>query len=288
MKINKMQLAKYLFAVFLALVLTACGGSGGGDNNSESDNESSEVLYGSLTVSLTWDTAADLDLYLEEPNGHTISHRSQASSAGDGLLDLDDTDGYGPETIAYDLDIPAGSYTASVRVSAGEWADLPVDYTVIVDTGRGSNSHSGTLTDFDEEQVAVSFVHEGFTAGSGSNGGSDTDTDTGSGSGFGNLVIYLGQGRLVPRGESLSDCGGSYEFRLMSGPVLSGTIVASEYASQTMSPDDVFCGVYGAATFLSIPEGEYNLEKWCPATGRKIGTTLSARIVEDECRTKEG
>lgn len=49
---------------------------------------------GPITVTLTWDANPDVDLHIFEPQRHVY----YASRIGyNGYLDLDDTNGYGPE-----------------------------------------------------------------------------------------------------------------------------------------------------------------------------------------------
>jgi uncharacterized protein YfaP (DUF2135 family) len=52
---------------------------------------------GALQVTLTWDSRADVDLHVVEPNGtHVFYGNRQGTTA---TLDRDDTDGFGPENI---------------------------------------------------------------------------------------------------------------------------------------------------------------------------------------------
>lgn len=110
---------------------------------------------GALQYSLTWDTDADLDLYVVEPDGTEIWYGSafrldysgETSPAG-GTLDVDDTDGYGPENIFYQSSPPAGTYTGWVEHFSGT---LPTNYTLTVTQGGQSNTFTGTLTSQSEK-----------------------------------------------------------------------------------------------------------------------------------------
>lgn len=67
-----------------------------------------EVKVGDPQFTLIWDTGADIDLHVVEPGG---SHIYWAERRGDngGELDVDDTDGLGPENIYWlDPDAPEG------------------------------------------------------------------------------------------------------------------------------------------------------------------------------------
>jgi hypothetical protein len=48
--------------------------------------------FGDVKVTLTWDSTADLDLYVRDPDGTTISYQNTTSPSG-GQLDVDDRDG---------------------------------------------------------------------------------------------------------------------------------------------------------------------------------------------------
>jgi hypothetical protein len=66
-------------------------------------------------VQLTWDTPGnDVDLHLWGPEGNHIYYRDKDAITG-GELDIDDTDGYGPETITLGSTAPSGTYTIKVR-----------------------------------------------------------------------------------------------------------------------------------------------------------------------------
>ncbi|RUL82780.1 YfaP family protein [Tautonia sociabilis] len=90
-------------------------GSGGGDFGLARFGEGLETIrgvevkVGDPQFTLIWDTAADIDLHVIEPGG---SHIYWADRQGDegGELDVDDTDGLGPENI-YWLDPDADEGT---------------------------------------------------------------------------------------------------------------------------------------------------------------------------------
>jgi hypothetical protein len=74
---------------------------------------------GALQLSLSWDSSADLDLYLVEPNEFTIYYGQTTSTSG-GELDVDGNAGCNNsgtnENITYASNPPAGQYEARVNL----------------------------------------------------------------------------------------------------------------------------------------------------------------------------
>ena len=68
---------------------------------------------GALQINLVWDNDSDLDLHVTDPNNEKIYYDNPFSASG-GQLDIDDTDGYGPENIYWTL-APHGYYTIDVK-----------------------------------------------------------------------------------------------------------------------------------------------------------------------------
>lgn len=135
-----------------------------------------KVGSGKLQITLTWDSEADVDLHLEEPDGNTIYFGNDTSVAGDGFLDVDDTDGFGPENIFYEADVPAGEYTVRVNLfDVSALTDLPTSYTVKVKRNNVSEVFNGSLATLDETDDITSFT---MTA----NGGTGSGPTTGPGS----------------------------------------------------------------------------------------------------------
>jgi uncharacterized protein YfaP (DUF2135 family) len=66
-----------------------------------------------VLVLLTWDTAGtDLDLHVTDPSGEECDYGNRRTASG-GALEVDDTDGYGPEIFAQDH-APPGVYQVAV------------------------------------------------------------------------------------------------------------------------------------------------------------------------------
>lgn len=84
---------------------------------------------GPITVALSWDSQPDLDLHIFEPNFHVYYENRQGNN---GYLDLDDTNGYGPEHYYTSCDIETGNYTFKVNYYSGS---APSSATVTVSAG---------------------------------------------------------------------------------------------------------------------------------------------------------
>ncbi len=105
------------------------------------------VGSGEFQVSLTWNTTADLDLWLNQPDESRIWYQAPTSEASGGQLDVDDTDGYGPENIFFDgRPGLTGPYTIVVSHFSGQ---SPTNYTVTVTIDGSTETHSGAITMFD-------------------------------------------------------------------------------------------------------------------------------------------
>lgn len=127
-----------------------------------------EVGTGILQVSLTFDKATDLDLYLVEPDGEVIYYGNRNSSNG-GILDLDSnpacsTDNVNNENITYDdqATIEDGTYTVRVNNYA-DCVGQTVNYTVVARYNNEIISTSGNANPFNGS----------FAAGTDTPGGSD-------------------------------------------------------------------------------------------------------------------
>lgn len=80
-----------------------------------------ELGSGAITVTLTWGSEPDIDLHVTEPNGIHVYYQNLQGISG--FLDLDDTDGYGPEHYYVSCDeLETGSYSVGVNYYDGSWA----------------------------------------------------------------------------------------------------------------------------------------------------------------------
>lgn len=104
---------------------------------------------GSPRFNLTWSGSADLDLYVTDPAGDTISYINTASASG-GMLDVDCTGncpGGNSENITWASGGPSGTYTFYVNYYSGSgtvpFNILVRDNSQNVRTDTGSVSNSG-------------------------------------------------------------------------------------------------------------------------------------------------
>jgi|GEM_PF-1824200 len=113
--------------------------------------------YGDIQVTLTWNNTSDLDLYVTDPFGETISY-SNASSDSGGELDVDDVDGFGPENIFWLTGTaPQGQYVVALDHYSGP---SPATFQIRVDVlgqvgifnGQISAGEYITITNFTVQQ----------------------------------------------------------------------------------------------------------------------------------------
>lgn len=107
-----------------------------------------------LQILLTWDTdGTDLDLHVVEPSGEECYHGHRSTAAG-GVLEVDDTDGYGPEVYLLPR-APLGTYRFTVAYyDAGRAAQTDANVEVVL--------REGTPTER-RYQFPVTLTHEGET-----------------------------------------------------------------------------------------------------------------------------
>ena len=103
---------------------------------------------GDVQVSVTWDTASDVDLQVVEPGGERIYWGHKTSAAG-GALDLDSNascniDNKNNENIRW-TSAPAGSYTVAVDYYKACTATL-TQYVVTVNNGGSQGIYTGSFT----------------------------------------------------------------------------------------------------------------------------------------------
>lgn len=106
------------------------------------------VGTGELQVSVSWDTASDVDLYLVEPDGTTIYYGDDISASG-GTLDLDSNlacfiDGINNENITYENSTPpTGEYTVMLDYFLNCDVPGPTKYVVTVRSAAGTETFRG-------------------------------------------------------------------------------------------------------------------------------------------------
>lgn len=123
---------------------------------------------GDVQVSVTWDTASDVDLHVIEPSGRRIYWGDKVSPTG-GTLDLDSNaacsiDNVNNENIRW-TSAPSGTYT----VALDYWADCgagPTRYVVTVNNGGSQSVFNGTFQPSDEDNTERRVITT-FTRGTG-------------------------------------------------------------------------------------------------------------------------
>ncbi|NYZ77181.1 DUF2135 domain-containing protein [Candidatus Micrarchaeota archaeon] len=99
-----------------------------------------------ITVTLTWETDGnDVDLHIYDPSGNHAYYSYLAGIPG-GNLDLDDRDGYGPETFTMEHAVP-GEYTVKVRYYSTHGVTSEVPVTVRISLNEGAQqAYTHTFT----------------------------------------------------------------------------------------------------------------------------------------------
>lgn len=111
--------------------------------------------FGDVQVTLTWDTAVDLDLWVTDPDGEKIYYGNDQSATG-GRLDRDDVEGFGPENIFWESGMaPTGEYKVEVDYYSG---GLLTNYTVLVQAFGNVKTFTGQISP-DETKYITTFSH---------------------------------------------------------------------------------------------------------------------------------
>jgi len=113
--------------------------------------------YGDIQVTLTWDSNADIDLYVMDPTQEWIWYRHKTSASG-GWLDVDDTDGYGPENIYW---VKNTAPTGTFLVYVDHYAGTSANFSVLVQAfgrvkqyrGHVSPGQEVYITDFSKDHL---------------------------------------------------------------------------------------------------------------------------------------
>lgn len=117
--------------------------------------------YGDINVTLSWNQANDIDLWVTDPNGEMIVYYNRNSSSG-GELDYDDTDGYGPENIYWPSgEAPTGDYLVNVHYY-GPTNGPATTYRVAINNFGVTKIYEGVLSNQDDVHTIAT-----FTAGQG-------------------------------------------------------------------------------------------------------------------------
>lgn len=128
--------------------------------------------YGDVQVTLTWDNIADLDLHVIDPNGEEIYWEHKYSSSN-GVLDVDDIDGYGPENIYWpEYEAPSGNFEVFVHMypwdeseyiayTGNSYYPSNSNYTILVNAFGQTKKFTGSIS-FDETINIITFNQNGL------------------------------------------------------------------------------------------------------------------------------
>lgn len=101
--------------------------------------------YGDIKITLEWNNETDIDLWVVEPNGTKI-YFEEPDSPTLGQLDLDNTDGYGPENVFWPIDkAPLGNYKVQVHYYGPEGGPTARYLVTIMNFGR-TKSFRGNIS----------------------------------------------------------------------------------------------------------------------------------------------
>ncbi len=79
-----------------------------------------------VRIMLTWDSDMDLDLHVRDPEGRTAYWNNKLAITPGGALDVDDRDGYGPETFTL-IHAAVGTYNITVALYGASEVNPPSD-----------------------------------------------------------------------------------------------------------------------------------------------------------------
>lgn len=100
-------------------------------------NVNANIPARDLTITLTWETDGnDVDLHIYDPQGNHAYYSNKLGIPG-GELDLDDTNGYGPETFTMESATP-GQWTVKVRYYSAHGVTSNVPVTVRISKREGA------------------------------------------------------------------------------------------------------------------------------------------------------
>jgi hypothetical protein len=117
---------------------------------------------GDIKITLTWNNKVDLDLHVIDPNSEEISFENEQSASG-GKLDMDNTEGYGPENIFWENGKAIkGTYKVYVHFyDYGESSSNSSSYSVRVKYLGITQTFNGTVT-YDKTVHVCSFADGKF------------------------------------------------------------------------------------------------------------------------------
>ena len=128
-----------------------------------------EYGYGDVQITLVWNNQADLDLHVFDPYNDEIWWKYKDSYSG-GILDVDDTDGYGPENVYWPQgEAPSGNYEVYLNYYVWNnqpWRPLTSNYSILINAFGKIRRFTGTISlgetihikDFDQNGLKSVYI----------------------------------------------------------------------------------------------------------------------------------
>lgn len=130
--------------------------------NNPEDLDDLPDSQGVIHIAMSWNSqGTDIDLWVTDPRGEKIYYENPNSNSG-GYLDLDDTDGLGPENIYWRSGAPDGVYKVAVHYFGCDNVCNPTSYKVKVSNGLGTvRNYEGILAGEDVVANVITFTKQG-------------------------------------------------------------------------------------------------------------------------------
>lgn len=110
-----------------------------------------EVGVFDVKVIIRWDTRADVDLDVKEPNGETVNHGHSVSKDG-GKYYYDNTKGFGPEHYTI-LKAPRGAYVVGAHLHGSERSTVTFEVILFEDTPQERRWKDSAILDGTNSQI---------------------------------------------------------------------------------------------------------------------------------------
>lgn len=114
-----------------------------------------QVKTGALQFNLTWDSTADIDLYVTRPDGvvYWYGHRGTTDEG----LDVDDVTGFGPENVFFTAAPTRGNYIVRVKHYSGF---LPSNYVLsVIRPGFENEVYTGSLRTYKQDDLVITYFY---------------------------------------------------------------------------------------------------------------------------------
>jgi hypothetical protein len=142
----------------IALICGACNEPSCLELLDESTCSGMSGADGSPRFNLTWNGSSDLDFYVTDPTGETISYTNTSSSSG-GILDVDctgDCSGGNSENITWEAGGPSGTYSFYVNYFSG---DGNVPFNILIrDNTQNIRTESGSVSTSGSDSATYTYI----------------------------------------------------------------------------------------------------------------------------------